>query len=127
MLAQKIYSILLWVQGVYTLLTALWGLADIRSFMRVTGPKTDIWLVKTVSVLLLPITFCFFAALFLNMPFLPVSIVGIMTTAGLAAIDFYYTANRTIKWVYALDGILEILFLLTWIYLLVMHKQLQTL
>jgi hypothetical protein len=121
MLLQKIYSILLWVQGVYTLLTALWGLVDIKSFMRVTGPKTDIWLVKTVSVLLLPITFCFFAALFLNMPFLSVSIIGIMTTAGLAAIDFYYTANRTIKWVYALDGIVDVLFLLTWIYLL-LHK-----
>jgi hypothetical protein len=122
MLTQKIYTILLWVQGVYTLLTALWGLIDIRSFMRVTGPKADIWLVKTVSVLLLPITFCFFAALFLNMPFLPVIIIGILTTSGLAAIDFYYTANRTIKWVYALDGIAEVLFLLTWIYLLLMHK-----
>jgi hypothetical protein len=122
MLTQQIYTILLWVQGIYTLLTALWGLIDIRSFMRVTGPKTDIWLVKTVSVLLLPITFCFFAALFLNMPFLPVTIIGILTTSGLAAIDFYYTTNRTIKWVYALDGIAEVLFLITWIYLLLMHK-----
>jgi hypothetical protein len=31
------------------------GLLDIDSFMTVTGPKTDVWLVQTVSVVLLAI------------------------------------------------------------------------
>src|SRR5437764_10255635 len=104
MIAKKIYRALLWVQGVYTLLTALWGIIDIESFMWVTGPKADIWLVKTVAVLLLPIVSVFFSALFLKMPPLPVILVGIITTTGLVFIDFYYTFNHTIRWVYALDG-----------------------
>lgn len=51
--ARKLYRVLLWVQGVYTALTTLWGLVDIDSFMAVTAPKTDVWLVKTVSAVLL--------------------------------------------------------------------------
>ena len=121
---KKIYTVLLWVQGVYALLTALWGLIDINSFMLVTGPKTDIWLVKTVSVLLVAITTGFFSALFLNLPPLPVCLLGSTTAAGLAFIDFYYTANGTIKWVYAVDGVAELLFFLTWMYLISRHKSL---
>lgn len=55
MTIHKLYKGLLWIQGAYTSLTALWGLIDIDSFMAVTGPKNDIWLVKTVSVVLLAI------------------------------------------------------------------------
>jgi hypothetical protein len=38
-------------QGVYYLLTGVWPLPSIGSFQRVTGPKTDLWLVRTVGVL----------------------------------------------------------------------------
>jgi len=123
MLTRKIYRGLLWVQAIYTFLTAAWGLIDIDSFMEVTGPKTDIWLVKTVSVLLLPVVVCFFSALFLKMPFLPVFLIAVITTARLASIDFYYTARHTIKWIYAIDGIVELIFLMVWIYVAVMNKK----
>jgi hypothetical protein len=118
MLAKKVYAILLWVQAVYMLVTALWGLIDIISFMKVTGPKTDIWLVKTVSVLLIPITLLLFSALYFKLNVLPVSIVAATTAAGLAFIDFYYTGNHIIKWVYAIDGIVQTIFLCSWVYLL---------
>lgn len=35
----------------YYALTGLWPLIDMRSFERMTGPKTDRWLVKTVGAL----------------------------------------------------------------------------
>ena len=38
-------------QGVVYLATGLWPLISIRTFERVTGPKVDRWLVKTVGVL----------------------------------------------------------------------------
>jgi hypothetical protein len=57
MFARKLYRVLLWVQGVYTALTSLWGQLNIDSIMAVTGPKTDVWLFKTVSVVLLAIGF----------------------------------------------------------------------
>jgi hypothetical protein len=116
---KKLLAFILWIQGSYILLTALWALIDIESFMVVSGPKTDTWLVKTVAILLLPISVCFFSNIFLKVHPLPVMLVAITTSAGLAFIDFYYTANHTIKWVYAIDGILQIIFLMGWIYLLV--------
>jgi hypothetical protein len=124
MFHQKLYKTLLWIQGVYTLLTALWALVDIDSFMVITGPKYDIWLVKTVSVLLLSICVVFFSGIFLKMHPLPLMLTGISTSAGLAAIDFYYTSIERIKWVYALDGITEILFLIAWLFLLANIKKL---
>lgn len=39
------------VQGAYYLLTGLWAVIDIDSFMLVTGPKDDVWLVKMVGLL----------------------------------------------------------------------------
>ena len=40
------------LQGIYYLITGIWPLIHIGSFMKITGPKTDRWLVKTVGVLL---------------------------------------------------------------------------
>jgi hypothetical protein len=39
------------VQGAFYAATGLWALVDLDSFMAVTGPKTDHWLVKTVGIL----------------------------------------------------------------------------
>ena len=117
MFPRKLYKGLLWVQGGYSLLTALWGLIDIDSFMVVTGPKVDIWLVKTVSVTLVAIsvTLILFALVPSNP--LPAIVLGFLTSAGLAAIDFYYSGRDRIWDIYALDGVAEALFALVWIYL----------
>src|SRR3954468_1606822 len=40
------------VQGLFYLATGLWPLVHIESFLAVTGPKTDLWLVYTVGVLI---------------------------------------------------------------------------
>ena len=113
----KFLNILLGVQGIYTLITAVWPLLDIESFMLVTGPKTDIWLVKTVAVVLLPIALLFIVNIYKPSHPLHITVVGLTCSVGLAAIDFYYTANGTISWIYAVDGVLELVFFLCWIYI----------
>lgn len=125
MVALKLYKALLWIQGLYTLLTALWGLLDIDSFMAVTGPKNDIWLVKTVSVVLLAIAATLITYLFIQGDPLPAMVLGLLTSAGLAAIDFYYSSRKVISPVYALDGIVEVVFALVWLYLLLQRNKLQ--
>jgi hypothetical protein len=114
--AGKILKALLLVQGVYTLITAVWPLLHIESFMMVTGPKTDIWLVKTVAVVLIPIALLFLLNRYINGPLLHVLVVAISSSIGLASIDFYYTANDTISWIYAVDGIMQVVFIFCWIY-----------
>lgn len=39
-------------QGAFYLATGIWPLVSMRTFERVTGPKTDKWLVKTAGVLI---------------------------------------------------------------------------
>ena len=56
------------------------------------------------------------------MPAVPVMVLAALTAAGLASIDFYYTANHTIRWVYAVDGVIESIFLLVWLILFIKHK-----
>lgn len=120
----KIYLFLLWAQGLYTLLTALWGLLDIESFMIVTGPKTDVWLVKTVSVVLAAVALSLLAHLNAYNP-LPAIILGFGCSAGLAAIDFYYSLRGTISVVYLWDGVLEVVFAFLWLYVFVRRRMLK--
>ncbi|NJK94616.1 MAG: hypothetical protein HC905_06550 [Bacteroidales bacterium] len=57
---QHFISTLSLVQGSYFFLTGVWPIIDIHSFMRVTGPKEDIWLVKTVGALTIAISLVLF-------------------------------------------------------------------
>lgn len=120
--ARWIYNATLGTQSAYYLLTAIWPLVDIESFMQVTGPKEDIWLVKTVSVLLLPIALAFAAGIFAKVPILIMALLSAGCAAGLAVIDFYYTGNGTISLVYQIDGYAQIFFMLAWIYILIQNK-----
>lgn len=114
---KKLYKAALILQGMYIFVTALWALVDIKSFMIITGPKTDIWLVKTVAVLLISISM-FFLMSSAKSEDLRVCFTAFVLSFGLAYIDFFYSLNKTIRWVYALDGIIEILFGLLWLYFL---------
>lgn len=114
----KLYKVTLLVQAIYSLITAVWGIVDIDSFMKVTGEKADIWLVKTVSVLLLAISLTLLIHLWLKGKPITAIVLALLTAAGLAAIDFYYTAKNEFKSVYAIDGIAETIFCISWIYLL---------
>jgi hypothetical protein len=120
----KLYKITLLVQAFYSLLTALWGLIDIHSFMKVTGRKADIWLVKTVSVLLVAISISLIVHLYIRAKPLTAIVLAFLTAAGLGCMDFYYTSKNEISAVYALDGIAEAIFSLLWIYLLVNFRKL---
>ena len=102
-------------QGAYYALTGVWALVDLDSFMAVTGPKTDRWLVKTVGVLVTVIG----AALLLAWRRRRVAGETIFLAVGsalsLAAIDVIYVANDTIAPVYLLDAVVEVGLALAWI------------
>ena len=105
------------MQSVYTFLTAVWPLVDIQSFMEVTGYKTDIWLVKTVGALLIPITLCMVMHLFIRTDPRPVIVLGGTTALAFIGIDFYYALNDVIPDIYMADGAVECIFLAGWIYI----------
>jgi hypothetical protein len=119
----QLYKPVLWFQGIYTLVTALWGLVDIDSFMKVTGPKNDIWLVKTVSAILAAVGLTFISFALQKEKNASAAVLAITSAIALAGIDFHYSSHRVISPVYAVDGVLQCLFILSWIFILYQWKK----
>lgn len=114
----KFGLLLLKIQGSYFTITALWGLIDIESFMLVTGPKTDIWLVKTVSLLLLVIGLVYLAAAFRREMSLAVLLLATLAPLCLLFIDVFYSITDVIWDVYLLDAGAEFILLVGWLWYL---------
>jgi hypothetical protein len=102
------------IQAAYYLLTALWPLIDIQSFMLVTGPKTDIWLVKTVGALLIPASLTLLTYIYIRQERWPVLVLGPSLCLAFISIDVYYAMRDIISDVYLLDGFLQIVLLSCW-------------
>lgn len=108
----------LWqVQAAYYLLTGIWSLVDICSFQKVTGPKTDIWLVRTVGVLVSVIGGVLAYGGSKRPHSVEVAALGVGSAASLAAIDAVYTAKGTISPIYLLDAVAEIALIVVWAWL----------
>jgi hypothetical protein len=119
----KFIRVLIGVQATYIFLTALWPLIDIHSFMLVTGYKTDVWLVKTVGALLIPISLTMGSYLIIRADERPLIILGGGTAVSFICVDFYYALGDVISDIYLLDGVLQIGFVAAWIYVLATHKK----
>src|SRR5437762_13479570 len=102
-----LYARLCSTQALYYLVTALWPLVSIRSFMRVTGPKTDTWLVKTVSMMILAVGLALAYAGRRAMPTPEVPRLAVSSAVGLGAVDIIYVAQGRIAPVYLLDALAE--------------------
>jgi hypothetical protein len=102
------------VQGAYFALTGLWPLVSIGTFMRVTGPKTDIWLVKTVGVIVLAIGGVLLVAGARGAVTLEIHLLAVASAAGLAGIDIYYAVKGTIARIYLADAAAQIALTALW-------------
>src|SRR4051794_36066427 len=96
------------VQGLFYLATGIWPLLDMVSFQLVTGPKTDLWLVRTVGVLVAVVGGVFLLG-YRNRRLTDELIVLAMGCAlGLAGIDLVYSLSGRISRVYLVDAAVEI-------------------
>ena len=102
-------------QGGYYVLTGVWSLVSIASFQAVTGAKTDIWLVKTVGLLVTVSGMVFlFSAVRRSFPVETV-LLGVGTALSLACIEIIYGSGGRISSVYLLDALLELVIVGLWI------------
>jgi glucose dehydrogenase len=101
-------------QGIYFLITGVWPLVSIGTFQRVTGPKNDLWLVRTVGLIIAVIgaTLVVSGATGDIQP--PVIVLAILSAAGLAGIDIFYSLKRVISPIYLGDAFLETCLILWW-------------
>jgi hypothetical protein len=108
-------SLLALVQGAFYAATGLWALVDLDSFMAVTGPKTDRWLVKTVGILVTVIGGVLLVAWRRGEVPVEVVLLAIGSAFSLATIDVVYVSNRTIPPIYLLDAVAELGLALAWL------------
>ncbi len=94
-------------QGSYYLITGLWAIVHIESFQKITGPKTDLWLVKTVGLLLAVIGAGLLLAAYRQQFDPALILIAIGSAAALLVIEFVYVAKRTISRIYLLDAAVE--------------------
>lgn len=111
---RKYATWLAWAQGAYFALTGIWALVDIDSFMWVTGPKTDVWLVKTVGALVLVIGGVLILAARRRTVTEETALLAGASALALAIIDVLYVSEHVIRPVYLLDAIPEVALVLLW-------------
>lgn len=104
------------LQGVYWFLTGLWPFLHLPSFLWVTGPKEDIWLLYTVSVLITAIGAVLLLAGLRRRVTPEIKWLGIAGAAGLTGIDAYYALADVIRDIYLLDAAGESVLILLWLW-----------
>ena len=102
------------VQGVYFLLTGVWPIVHLRSFLAVTGPKTDLWLVKTVGAIVGAIGLVLLLAAWSGRVTPEVVLLGVASAAALGAVDVVYVTKRIIPRIYLFDAGAEAVLILAW-------------
>ena len=102
-------------QAIYYLATGVWALVSIRTFMAVTGPKTDVWLVKTVGVLVVVVGTTLLCAAFRERIDVEILVLAVGSAAALTAIDVIYVGKRVIAPIYLGDAVLEIALIAWWL------------
>jgi hypothetical protein len=102
------------VQGGFYAVTGVWALVDLDSFMAVTGPKTDLWLVKTVGALVTVIGGVLLTAGWRRRVTRDVLLLGIGSALSLATIDLVYVSAGRISRIYLLDAAAEAGLAIAW-------------
>ena len=93
------------VQGLYYLTQGLWPVLHLESFLSVTGPKRETWLVKAFGLLTAVLGFGLLRAAQRDAAsWRQLAATGAATLAG---VDVYYVAKRRISPVYLLDAAAE--------------------
>lgn len=103
------------VHGLYYLLTGLWPVFHIDSFQSVTGAKTDLWLVKTVGLLIAVIGATLLAAGRRKILSTDLVLLGAGSAAALGGIDVTYALRGVISKIYLLDAPIEAALASAWV------------
>jgi UDP-N-acetylmuramyl pentapeptide phosphotransferase/UDP-N-acetylglucosamine-1-phosphate transferase len=101
------HRLVLLVQATFYIVTGLWSLASRSSFERVTGPKTDYWLVRMVGLLATVIGLALVTAVWQTAVENAVWVLAIGSAVAFGVIDVWYAIPRRISRIYLADAVFE--------------------
>jgi hypothetical protein len=99
---------LIFLQGIYYLITGMWPLVSLSTFEAVTGPKTDDWLVQTVGVLAAVIGATLLVGSRRNLPNREIVTLSVLSALGFCAIDTVFVLLGVISRIYLVDAVVQI-------------------
>jgi hypothetical protein len=102
-------------QGVFYVATGIWPLLSMRSFERVTGPKVDDWLVKTVGLMIAVTGAALSLGGLRDRVGTELLVLGAGGAAALAAVDVVYVRKGTISPIYLADAAVEVPLAAAWL------------
>lgn len=102
------------VQGVFYVATGLWPIVHLRSFERVTGPKFDKWLVRTMGGLVTAVGVALIVGAFERRPSTAIKMLGLGSALALGLADVVHAARGRISKVYFGDALAEGALAATW-------------
>jgi hypothetical protein len=103
------------MQGLFYVATGIWPIVHMDSFLAVTGPKTDLWLVQTFGALLAGLGGVMLASTTEERLGLTCKRLGIAVASVLAGADLLFALRGTISIVYLADAAIELLFVVAWL------------
>jgi len=114
-IGNRIPGLISGLQGLLYVATGIWPVAHMRSFLAVTGPKTDLWLVQAFGILV-----CAIGLVLLVLPLLGrldrnAALFGFACALALAVVDFHFVLNGSISRVYLVDGVIEATLATLWL------------
>lgn len=118
-LKNKLISRVGYFQSAVYIATGIWPILDIHSFIMVTGPKIDIWLVKTVGLLITATGVVMLTALRRHEFNYSVILLAFLNALFLTAIDVYYALTDVISDIYLFDAAMETALWLFWGFVLI--------
>ena len=104
------------VQGIYFFVAGIWPIISIGTFQLVTGPKTDLWLVKTVGIILAVIGAVLIFAQVNAEINTSIILLAIGSAISLAVVEFVYVSKRVISAIYLGDAIIELILTAWWLF-----------
>lgn len=103
-----------WLQGIYFFVTGVWPILHIESFVAVTGPKVDLWLVKTVGALIAVVGATLMLGARRRQVGAELAFLAVASAACLGAVDVIYALADRIWDIYLLDAVAEAGLIVLW-------------
>jgi hypothetical protein len=103
------------LQGLFFLAFGVWPLLHLRSFLAVTGRKTDLWLVQTCGALIAVAGLSLLAAARHRRVFGEWKFFAALFSFALGASDVVFHLHGDIPRIYLADAAIEFCFVLGWI------------
>jgi hypothetical protein len=98
------------------------GIFCVKTFLLVTGPKTDLWLVKTVGIVLATIGATLVICKLNAQVNSPVIFLAIGSALSLTVVEVIYVAKRVISPIYLGDALVELVLIGWWVWIILFRQ-----